>query len=204
MACRVIKQIPNILTTLRLILAVPICLLILERNYSTVLWIAFFAGVSDGLDGWLARKLDAISRFGTIADPLSDKAMLISAFIAFAIVGLVPVWVAVIVIVRDVIILVGAIAYHCLFGRYEVAPSFWGKASTFVQIAFALMLITQQVYPILPEIFFEIGLWLLISLVIISGGHYAFTWGKKSLTEHSSKSRSQNQDQDHSKHSQHP
>jgi len=179
MASRVIKQIPNILTTLRLILAVPICLLILDRNYSTVLWIAFIAGLSDAADGWLARKLDALTRFGAIADPLSDKALLVSAYVAFAIVGLVPVWVAAIIIVRDVVIIIGAIAYHWWFGRYEVTPSFWGKTSTCVQIIYALILLTHQVYPIFPTLIFQISLWLLISLVVISGGHYIYTWGKK-------------------------
>ncbi|MGF1717094.1 CDP-alcohol phosphatidyltransferase family protein [Photobacterium chitinilyticum] len=179
MAYSVIKQIPNILTTLRLLLAVPICLLILDRNYPTVLWIAFIAGLSDAADGWLARKLNALTRFGAIADPLSDKALLISAYVAFAIVGLVPVWVAAIIIVRDVIIIIGATAYHWWFGRYEIAPSFWGKANTFIQITYALMLLTHQVYPIFPSLSFHIGLWLLLSLVVISGGHYIYTWGRK-------------------------
>ena len=90
MTSGVIKLIPNILTTLRLILAVPICLLILDENYPAVLWIAFIAGLSDGVDGWFARKVDALSRYGAIVDPLSDKALLISAYVAFVIVGLLP------------------------------------------------------------------------------------------------------------------
>lgn len=181
MASSVIKQVPNILTTLRLILAVPICMLILEKSYSTVLWIAFIAGLSDAADGWLARKLDAVSRYGAIADPLSDKALLLSAYIAFVVVGLLPWWVAVIIVTRDVVIITGALVYYWRFGRYEVAPSFWGKTSTCVQIVYALMLLTHQVYPVFPQLSFQIGLWLLIVMVCVSGGHYVYIWGKKAL-----------------------
>ncbi|PSW04301.1 CDP-alcohol phosphatidyltransferase family protein [Photobacterium lipolyticum] len=179
MTSGVIKLIPNIITTLRLILALPICLLILDENYPAVLWIAFVAGLSDGVDGWFARKMNAESRYGAIVDPLSDKAMLISAYIAFVVVGLLPWWVAVIIVMRDVVIITGALAYHWRFGRYDVAPSIWGKASTAVQILYALMLLTHQVYPVFPVSSFQIGLWLVIIMVVVSGGHYVYTWGVK-------------------------
>ncbi|MGF1758781.1 CDP-alcohol phosphatidyltransferase family protein [Photobacterium sagamiensis] len=187
MASGVIKQIPNILTTLRLFLAMPICLLILDENYPAVLWIAFIAGLSDGVDGWMARKMNAVSRYGAIADPLSDKALLISTYVAFSVVGLLPWWVVVIIVTRDVIIITGAIAYHWQFGRYEVAPSIWGKISTGVQIIFSLMLLTHQVYPVFPEISFKIGLWLVIFMTIVSGVHYIYTWGIKALAIEKSK-----------------
>ncbi|MDX2319390.1 MAG: CDP-alcohol phosphatidyltransferase family protein [Moritella sp.] len=179
----VIKQLPNALTTLRLLLAAPICLLILDENYSAVLWIALIAGISDAVDGWLARKLNIESRYGSIVDPLSDKVMLISSYLAFAVVGLVPWWVAVIIVARDAVIVSGALVYYGLFGRYEVAPSIWGKTSTTVQIVFALMLLTQQVYPVLPTLSFQIGLWLLIFMTIVSGCHYVYIWGCKALSQ---------------------
>jgi len=177
----VIKLIPNALTALRLLLAVPIFLLILNEKYSYVLWLAFIAGLSDALDGWLARKLNVLSRFGAIADPLSDKVLLISTYVAFVLVELLPWWVAAIVVIRDLVIVCGAVAYHWLYGRYEMAPSIWGKASTGVQILFALMLITYQAYPVFPAFSLQIGLWLLIIMTFISGGHYVYIWGGKAL-----------------------
>ena len=179
MAGVVIKQIPNALTTLRLILAIPICLLILNENYQAVLWVAFIAGLSDGVDGWLARKLGAESRYGAIVDPLSDKALLIGVYGSLAVVGLLPWWVTIIVVVRDMVILGGALAYHWRFGRYAMEPSLWGKISTCVQIAFALLLLTNQVFPVFPEFSLQIGLWLVILLAAISGGHYIYIWGGK-------------------------
>ncbi len=176
-----VNQIPNILTTLRLFLAAPICLFILDENYGVVLWIAFVAGISDGLDGWLARKMGAESRYGSIVDPLSDKAMLTGAFVSFAVVGVLPWWVVTIVVVRDVIIVSGAVLCHRLLGRYKIAPSLWGKTSTAIQITFILMLLIQQVTPLFPDIIFRVVLWIMIAMVFISGGDYIHTWGRKVL-----------------------
>ncbi len=188
-----IKSIPNIITLLRLLLAVPIFLLIVQENYSTVLWIALIAGLSDGIDGWLARKLDALSHYGAIVDPLSDKVLLISTYVALVLVGLLPWWLAVIIVLRDVIIVSGALAYYCFFGRYEVASSRLGKISTCVQIVFVLMLLTEQVYPLFPELSFQIGLWLVIFMAFASGGHYVYIWGKKALKMKNSKDLFKNQ-----------
>lgn len=174
-----LKQLPNALTTLRLVLAIPIWVFILQENYSAVLWLAAVAGFSDGIDGWLARKLNAQSRYGAVADPLSDKALLTGTFICLAIVEAIPLGAAVVVVLRDLVIIAGALLYHYLIGRYEMAPSFWGKASTLVQILFVLMVLTQQVYAIFPLFFFEFGILLVIGLSLISGGNYVSVWSRK-------------------------
>ncbi|WP_299020101.1 CDP-alcohol phosphatidyltransferase family protein [uncultured Photobacterium sp.] len=176
-----IKRIPNILTTMRMFLTIPICWFILEERYGIVLVLAFIAGISDGLDGWLARKLNAPSVYGSIADPASDKVMLVTTYVTFAYVGLLSWWIAVVVVIRDLVIVSGAVTYYFLFGRYEMAPSFWGKASTGVQIVFALMLLTQQVFPVFPSFSLQAGLWLVIVLACISGGHYVYVWSRKAL-----------------------
>ena len=174
-----VKLIPNILTTLRLLLVVPICLLILSENYPPVLWIALIAGLSDAVDGWLARRLGCVSRYGAIADPLIDKTLLISVYSCLMIVAVLPWWIFVIIVTRDVVIVSGAFAYHWLCGRYDIKPSFWGKASTAVQISFALMLLTQQVFQVFPVAVLQVTIWLLILLAFVSGGHYVYTWGAK-------------------------
>lgn len=174
-----VNQIPNTLTTLRLLLAIPICLLILREQYSAVLWVALFAGISDGVDGWLARRLNATSRYGAIVDPLADKLMLSGAYACFAMVNLLPWWVAIVVVGRDVIIVCGAMAFHGLFGRYEMEPSLWGKGSTFVQILFAVALLFQQVQPLLPVQFLELLQWGLVLVAAVSGGHYVYIWGAR-------------------------
>lgn len=167
------------LTSLRIVLAVPLCLLIISDQYVAALWIAFVAGISDALDGWAARRLHVVSRFGAIADPLADKLMLGSAYLGFAITGLLPWWVALVVVGRDVFIVGGALLYHWLYGRYEMDPSSWGKFSTFVQILFALMLLAQQVQPLIPEQLLLLVRHTLVLLAFISAAHYCVVWGSK-------------------------
>lgn len=174
-----LKQLPNILTTLRLFLAIPIWIFILQENYRSVLWLAAAAGFSDLIDGWLARKLNALSRYGAVLDPLSDKALLTGTFICLAMVEAIPIGVAVIVVLRDLVIVAGALTYHYLIGPYRMAPSVWGKASTLVQIVFVLMVLTQQVYPIFSPFFFEFGILLVVGLALISGGNYVTVWSRK-------------------------
>ena len=135
--------------------------------------------MSDGLDGWLARKLDSATRYGAIVDPLADKALLVSAYISFAWVGILPWWVAAVVLARDIVIVSGALAFHSLFGSYDMDPSRWGKTSTFVQIVFAVMLLAAQVSPLVPMLVLQSVQWLVVVLAFVSGGHYVYIWGAK-------------------------
>ena len=181
-----IKQLPNTLTTMRLLLAVPMCLLVLIEDYEAVLWVALLAGVSDGVDGWLARKLDATSRYGAIVDPLADKVMLSGIYPSLAAVGLLPWWVALLVLGRDLLIVLGALAYHGLYGRYDMEPSRLGKASTFFQILFALAILLGQVVPVLPVFVLNTLLGLVVLTAIASGGGYVVTWGRRAARLQSS------------------
>ena len=180
------KQLPNILTTLRLLLALPLCWLILQREFEAVLWVAVAAGISDGIDGWLARRLDAATRYGAIVDPLADKVMLSGAYPCMAAVALIPWWLAVLVIGRDLVIVAGALAYHSLHGRYDMSPTRIGKLSTFLQIAFALVLLLQQVAPLLPAQLVELLQALVAGVTLASGLHYVYIWSGRALSQRSS------------------
>jgi cardiolipin synthase len=183
MTSALVKQIPNALTTLRLLLAIPMCLLVLAENYEAVLWLAFGAGLSDGVDGWLARKLQATSRYGAIVDPLADKVMLSGIYPSLAVVGLLPWWVALVVIGRDVVIIAGALTYHAFYGRYDMAPSFWGKSSTFLQILFAVALLVQQVLPLAFDGLL-LGLqYAVVTAALFSGAHYVATWSRRAISQ---------------------
>jgi cardiolipin synthase len=176
-----IRQLPNLLTTLRLLLAIPLCLLVLKENFEAVLWVAFFAGASDGIDGWLARKLDATSRYGAVVDPLADKVMLSGIYPCLAAVALLPWWVALLVIGRDMIIVLGALAYQGLYGRYDMQPSALGKASTFLQIILALAILVQQVLPATPTVVLLMLQYLVVVATVVSGCHYVAVWGLRAV-----------------------
>jgi cardiolipin synthase len=178
-----IKQLPNLLTTLRLLLAVPMCLLVLAEDFEAVLWVAFLAGASDGADGWLARRLEATSRYGAVVDPLADKVMLSGIYPCLAAVGLLPWWVAFLVIGRDAVIVIGALTYHVLYGRFAMQPSVWGKASTLCQILLALAILVQQVRPSLLDELLLILQYLVVVATAASGIHYVVTWGIRAVRQ---------------------
>jgi cardiolipin synthase len=128
-------NIPNILTLLR-ILAVPLFLSLLvegENDWALAIFIA--AGVTDGIDGMIARMWRQRTELGAHMDPLADKMLVVSSFIALGIMGLVPRPLMIVVITRDVVILGGFLLTAALVGKsMEMAPSIWGKLTTFTQL----------------------------------------------------------------------
>jgi cardiolipin synthase len=137
-----VKQLPNLLSALRLALAPYLFVLLWRRDYLPALAICIVAGVTDGLDGLLARKLGAHSRLGAYLDPIADKILLSGAFLTLALDGAIEIWLAVLVLGRDALILLFAAgAFLFTKSTRDFPPSFWGKASTAAQIVFILALI---------------------------------------------------------------
>ena len=128
-------NIPNVLTLLR-ILAVPLFLSLLvegENDWALLVFIA--AGVTDGIDGMIARMWRQRTELGAHMDPLADKLLVVSSFIALGVMGLVPRPLMIVVITRDVVILGGFLLTAALVGKsMEMSPSIWGKLTTFTQL----------------------------------------------------------------------
>lgn len=142
------RWLPNILTLLRLPLAAGVVWSILGGRTGLALVLLALAGLSDSLDGYLARRLGAVSRLGTLIDPVADKALLVSTFLTLGVAGLVPMWLVWMVLARDVLILaVGGLALLAGRGR-ALAPSVWGKLSTVVQVATGLAALLAGAFPV--------------------------------------------------------
>jgi len=181
-------QIPNAITVLRILLIFPIAYCLAKALYQQALVLFFIAGMSDALDGYLARSFNWTSRFGSVTDPLADKALLIAVYITLTIKGLLPVWLLFIVFGRDLIIVGGALIYHMAIGAYTMRPSIWGKLSTFSQITYALILIVDRGLVTMPTWSTKGGLWVVAGLSITSGLHYIMLWGQKYFTARRHKS----------------
>ncbi len=143
-----VLTIPNILTLLRLI-AIPIFLILLvDFRYPEALGLFVAAGITDALDGAIARLTHTKTTLGAYLDPAADKLLLVSAFVALAFMREVPRWLAVVVLSRDVIQVLG---YFLLFTMtqhaMEVRPSVAGKVSTFLQITAVTLVLVSLVYP---------------------------------------------------------
>lgn len=174
-----LKQIPNLITIARIALVLPVAWYIYEGAFTRATILFIIAGISDGLDGFLARQFSWHSRFGAIADPIADKLLLTISFLLLAYVGELPIWLAGIVLGRDLIIFGGATAYHFIVGPYDMAPSIAGKISTFCQLLLVSVILLDNSFLPINETLIKLNIGLVAIVSIISGGNYVFTWWKK-------------------------
>jgi len=127
-------NLPNLLSLLRIFMVAPFLIAVIYRQYLLALIIFALAGFTDFLDGYLARRFEQKSVLGTFLDPLGDKLLGVVAFTALSIQGLLPAWLAVIVVAKDVYVALGAGILHYSGNLTVAVPSFWGKFATLLQI----------------------------------------------------------------------
>lgn len=167
---------PNFLTLLRII-AVPVFLILLANQQNGAALVLFVAAsISDTVDGVLARMTDAKSDLGATLDPLADKLLIVSAFVSLMWLGIIPVWLFILVVTRDVIVVGGYLAIYFVTTPMEVRPSAVGKLNAFMQmstIGFALVSIARPDIYMLPInllTFYGTGV-----TTALSGIHYVYS-----------------------------
>lgn len=138
-----LRQLPNAICVARIALVVPIAITLLDGDFVATLWLFALAAFSDGLDGYLAKRFGWTTELGKFLDPLADKLLLVTVFITLAVAGLTPVWLAVIVVARDVIIGAGAAIYSRVFGPLRGRATVISKINTGVQILYVLGLVAS-------------------------------------------------------------
>jgi len=183
MSSRIIT-VPNILTVFRMVLIPVFVSLLFYQRFALALAVFVLAGLTDGLDGLLARRFNQKSQLGTILDPIADKLMLVTAFIVLSMRSVfpqplpshlpVPFWVTVAVISRDVFILVGAAAINIVTGFRGFRPSWLGKVNTTVQIVSIGIIMLAASLPYgtgyyLPTLYAAV-----FAFAVLSGAHYVF------------------------------
>ncbi len=130
------KHVPNLLTIARLAAAPYLFWLVWRREYPETIVLFIAIGITDVLDGFIARRFNASSRLGAYLDPIADKLLLSGMFVMLAWTQAIDLWLAAVVLGRDVLILCAALALYVSGSRRSFPPSIWGKASTFIQILF--------------------------------------------------------------------
>lgn len=179
----IIINIPNLLTLLRILITPLFVIFMIKGHYRLALLSFALAGVSDGLDGLVARWFDQKTELGAHLDPIADKLLLISAFIALAVQEIVPSWLGVVVISRDILILTGIAILRFFNIAFTIRPSHISKCTTAVQLATVFLVLLSleiaMVHPVLVPLF-----WLTTSLTTASGLHYIYL-GIKILNEES-------------------
>jgi cardiolipin synthase len=168
-------SLPNLITLVRIILTPLFVILVINRMLAWAVAVFGLAALSDGLDGFLARTLRQKTALGSYLDPIADKLLLDSAYVSLAVLEILPSWLAVIVISRDLIILVGATMLHLLHGPIPIRPLPVSKITTFFQIVTLLAVLLAAPLPglglprLLPSL-----LGLTAALTVISGLRYIF------------------------------
>lgn len=167
-----LRHLPNAICVLRIALTWPTVTAINSGEYVTALLLFAIAAISDGVDGYLAKRFNWVSDLGRALDPLADKILLVAVFLALTWQGLVPVWLATAAIARDVLISAGAIIYRLWFGDPNGRPTVISKINTALQIAVLVVVLLVAV-----EVLVVNGLVLILSIVtfattVASGADY--------------------------------
>lgn len=176
-----LQYLPNALTLSRLLLAIPLGILILRGDFSWAVGVGILAGVTDALDGYFARRLNAFSRWGAALDPIADKILITVAFLSFAQAGLIPWYLALAVITRDLVIVIGAACYYKLVGPFEFAATSMSKFNMFVQICFCVLVLVNQVVATIPPFAMTIGTVAVLFIAAASGFDYVMSWTIKAI-----------------------
>lgn len=143
----VIRHLPNSITILRLIVSPVLAALLCCHRFSAALGLVVFAGATDWLDGYAARKLHVSGKTGVLLDPLADKALLVTLFLALGYIRLIPLWLLCLVIGRDLVIVIGSILLRIFRNVQHFVPSIVGKVSTFFQMVFVLLVLLSAAFP---------------------------------------------------------
>jgi cardiolipin synthase len=185
-----IVTLPNLLTVIRMALIPVFVIFLYYQRFWLSLAVFVTAGVTDGLDGMLARRFDQKSQLGTILDPIADKLLLVTAFVTLSMPSIishaalpqprgnlhlpVPFWVTTAVISRDIFIIVGAAAINIVTGFRNFRPSLLGKINTAVQIVSIVIILLATHLPLLRGYVLPTLYATVFGLAVLSGAHYVF------------------------------
>ncbi len=174
-----VLNLPNIITLLRLAAVPVIAWLILQQRWEAACWLFLAAAVSDGIDGLLARWLNQTTQLGAALDTIADKALGVVTLVMLTQAGAIPLWVALAILVRDSIIVLGALSYRGLAGHLEIHPTWLGKTHVFAEFALLALVLAD-----LGKLW-EAEAWLtalfaaVFVIAVISGVQYVWIWSAK-------------------------
>ncbi len=179
---------PNQLTLLRLIFVPFIIINIVAHNWGWALSLLILAGISDGLDGWIARTLHQQSRLGEYLDPIADKLLLSTLFLVLSVVGQIPWRYTILVFSRDLSILLTSAVLYATIGLRDFRPSIFGKINTFAQVATMFFVLLFNVRSDLWIYYCrKLGLYATFAFTLVSGLHYIFLVGARIRKHESSR-----------------
>lgn len=164
----------------RLLLALPIAFFIVESQFVVALSLFVLAGLSDGLDGWIARRFQWVSAIGQLIDPIADKLLMIVTALTLGLLDHLPLMLAVLIISKDLAVVGGVFAYTKLAGFPQIQPTFLGKFTTATQILLLGSLLLNLSFPdLIPDGFFMFWFWVVALTTALDGMSYLWLWTYK-------------------------
>jgi len=168
--------IPNLITIARLIIVPVLIVMIMQGRWGTAFGLFVAAGVSDAVDGFIARRFDMQSDFGAHIDPVADKALLVSIYVTLSAVGAIPAWLAIAVVSRDAMIVGGVLLSWIMQRPVAIKPLLVSKLNTGAQIAFAAYTLAGNAFGFDIARFDQAAMWAVAALTIASAGAYLGGW----------------------------
>jgi cardiolipin synthase (CMP-forming) len=175
------RHLPNIICLLRIALIWPVIDGLLARHFDRTLLLFVVAALSDGLDGWLAKTYGWTSRLGKILDPLADKLLLVAVFLVLTWMGLVPRWLAVAAVSRDVMIAAGALLFRFAWGPLHGRPILSSKVNTLLQLLYVSLVILNGAIGMPPQSVLDALAVLTLATILISGFAYLREFTRRAL-----------------------
>ncbi|TSA13630.1 MAG: CDP-diacylglycerol--glycerol-3-phosphate 3-phosphatidyltransferase [Deltaproteobacteria bacterium] len=166
-------NLPNLITVIRILLTPVLIILLLNASFNKALAVFALAGLSDGLDGFLARYLRQKTTLGAYLDPIADKLLLSATFITLATLKLVPSWLTVIIVSRDVIIVLGIAMLFVNGSEVPIRPSIISKITTLLQIMAVFVILSRDLWAVIWQMR-DTLVWLTTVFTVLSGLHYIY------------------------------
>jgi len=173
------RHLPNLICLVRVLLVWPIAVALHAGEYRAALVLFAAAAVSDGLDGYLAKRFNWTSELGKLLDPLADKLLLVTVFIECAWLGLAPWWLTAAVVARDVLIGLGALTYRLWFGPLRGRPTLLSKINTAAQLLYVLLLILRAAVHLPPREILDAAALIALATTVLSAAHYVLTFTRR-------------------------
>ena len=175
----VFAQLPNALSLARLACAPAMVWAIVASEHAAAFWIFLSAGISDALDGFLAKRFNLHSLLGAYLDPIADKTLLVTTYVMLAVYGWLPVWLVALVVFRDLLIVGGALLVRIVTHSLPMQPMMISKVNTGAQIGLALWVLAELAFGFHETIGPRIAIYGVAATTVLSGGAYVVTWWRR-------------------------
>ncbi|TLZ01940.1 MAG: CDP-alcohol phosphatidyltransferase family protein [Gammaproteobacteria bacterium] len=178
-----VRHLPNLICLIRLALIWPVVVTLHAGEHVVALGLFVAAAVSDGLDGYLAKRFNWTSELGKILDPTADKLLLVTVFVECAWLGLVPWWLTAAVVARDVLIGLGALTFRLWFGPLRGRPTAISKINTAAQLAYVMLVLLDAAAGVPPREMLDACAVLTLATTVVSGLHYVLTFTRRAWVQ---------------------